>query len=96
MYEYDGSLEYMESKKRGQVYLVSLFAFLSLGGLLADGLLYFRGGKVRENNGSETWHGEVGRKTELEFQFKVFKEHKEQFISKLCSRPIPCAKLCHK
>ena len=40
------------------MYLVSLFAFLSLGSLLADGLLYFRGGKVRENNGSETWHGE--------------------------------------
>ena len=95
MYEYDGSLDTRRVRNAAKCISFPCLRF-SLGGLLADGLLYFRGGKVRENNGSETWHGEVGRKTELEFQFKVFKEHKEQFISKLCSRPIPCAKLCHK
>lgn len=80
--------------KCDQMYFVSLFACQTfIGSLWAFVLRRGEGGKVKENNGPETWHGEVGRKTGIPVQ--VFKEHKEQFISKLSTRPIP-PKLCHK
>ena len=106
MYEYDGSLEYTERKERGQVYLVSLFAFLSLGSLLADGLLYFSGGKVRENNGSETWHGEKWDvKLNWNSSSKSSKSTKSnslanfalvQFLAKLCHKWRRRAKAIHR